>query len=198
MYAPGMSATATACLGDAALYKSGSSSTAPARHLRCWWCLNSGEEGPRWATSRGTKQHARATAAPAGGAPALDAHFPRWSPRRWESVRFTASAMHTQGGHSWKNRGVPNAIERLSRGVRNVRAAAEARTTCNVLGLIGGGTTVNSIASRHRCLCGFDAGESYACYKRWTSSRPRCPGGHTTTWTSRWRSWACRRPPRAM
>jgi acetylornithine deacetylase/succinyl-diaminopimelate desuccinylase-like protein len=54
------------------------------------------------------------------------------------------------GGHSWSDFGVPNPITALSRAIVRfsaVRVAASPRTTFNV-GLIEGGTSVNSIPAR--------------------------------------------------
>lgn len=116
--------------------------------------LNSGEEG--LGNLKGTKQLMREATAPVTELTALDAHFPEVVTEAVGSVRYRIS-VHTQGGHSWKNWGVPNAIERLSRVVcamYDLPRPTEARTTCNV-GLIEGGTTVNSIASEASCLCEF-------------------------------------------
>ncbi len=54
------------------------------------------------------------------------------------------------GGHSWSDFGMPNPIHALARGIARfvrVRVPAEPRTTFNV-GLIEGGTSVNSIPYR--------------------------------------------------
>lgn len=115
---------------------------------------NSGEEG--LGNLRGTKQLMREATAPVTELTALDAHFPEVVTEAVGSMRYRVS-VHTQGGHSWKNWGVPNAIERLSRVVcalYDLPRPTEARTTCNV-GLVEGGTTVNSIASEASCLCEF-------------------------------------------
>lgn len=115
---------------------------------------NSGEEG--LGNLKGTKQLMREATAPVTELTALDAHFPEVVTEAVGSMRYRIS-VHTQGGHSWKNWGVPNAIERLSRVVcamYDLPRPTEARTTCNV-GLIEGGTTVNSIASEASCLCEF-------------------------------------------
>lgn len=115
---------------------------------------NSGEEG--LGNLRGTKQLMREATAPVTELTALDAHFPEVVTEAVGSLRYRIS-VHTQGGHSWKNWGVPNAIERLSRivcAMYDLPRPTDARTTCNV-GLIEGGTTVNSIASEASCLCEF-------------------------------------------
>ena len=62
--------------------------------------------------------------------------------------------VNTQGGHSFKDFGRPNAIERLCALVQELyqlELPEDVPTTLNV-GTIEGGTTVNAIASRASCL----------------------------------------------
>ncbi len=63
-------------------------------------------------------------------------------------------SVHTQGGHSFKDFGRPNAIERLCALIQELYALPLPQNvpcTMNV-GSISGGTTVNSIASEASCL----------------------------------------------
>ena len=63
--------------------------------------------------------------------------------------------VETQGGHSFSAFGVPNAIHQLSRFITDFYSLPlphRGRTTCNV-GVIEGGTSVNSIAQRASMLC---------------------------------------------
>jgi len=64
-------------------------------------------------------------------------------------VRRYLISVHTKGGHSWVDYGNPSAIHELADlvvKIRNVEFPAEPRTSYNV-GLISGGTSVNTIAA---------------------------------------------------
>lgn len=71
--------------------------------------------------------------------------------------------VETQGGHSFSAFGAPNAIHQLSRLITDFYSLPlphRGRTTCNV-GVIEGGTSVNSIAQQASMLCEYrsdDAG----------------------------------------
>jgi acetylornithine deacetylase/succinyl-diaminopimelate desuccinylase-like protein len=64
------------------------------------------------------------------------------------SVRV-AVTYRTAGGHSWGDRGAPNAIHELARGC--VRLLDELGDRHANIGLVEGGTTINSIAARATC-----------------------------------------------
>ena len=62
--------------------------------------------------------------------------------------RFKIS-VHTQGGHSWSDYGLPSAIHVLSNlitQIANIKLPSHPHTTLNV-GRIGGGTSINTIAA---------------------------------------------------
>ncbi len=64
-------------------------------------------------------------------------------------VRRYRITLHTEGGHSWVHHGRPSAVHELARLVTHltrIPLPASPRTTLNV-GVIQGGTTVNTIAS---------------------------------------------------
>ena len=124
---------------------------------------NSGEEG--LGNLRGTKQLMREATAPVTELTALDAHFPEVVTEAVGSLRYRIS-VHTQGGHSWKNWGVPNAIERLSRIV-----CAMSRSTAS--------------QARPRASASF-APRARRASRRWTRSSATSLPAQTpaTTWTS--------------
>ncbi|WP_130812339.1 M20 family metallopeptidase [Olsenella sp. Marseille-P4559] len=153
MYAPGIGDD-TACLVTLLMATKWFLMNRPQLDTCVVVVANSGEEG--LGNLKGTKQLMREATAPVTELTALDAHFPEVVTEAVGSLRYRIS-VHTQGGHSWKDWGVPNAIERLSRivcALYDLPRPTDARTTCNI-GLIEGGTTVNSIASEASCLCEF-------------------------------------------
>lgn len=69
-------------------------------------------------------------------------------------VRRFRLSVKTPGGHSWGDYGSPNAIHILGRIIERIdrmRLSEEPKTTINV-GVIEGGTTINSIAAEANCL----------------------------------------------
>lgn len=69
-------------------------------------------------------------------------------------VRRFRLTVKTPGGHSWGDFGSPSAIHILGRiidGLSRVQLPQEPKTTINV-GVVEGGTTVNSIAAQASCL----------------------------------------------
>jgi acetylornithine deacetylase/succinyl-diaminopimelate desuccinylase-like protein len=69
-------------------------------------------------------------------------------------VRRYAINTHTHGGHSWVDYGLPSAVHELAHLVTRLAGLALAeqpRTTLNI-GLISGGTSVNTIAAEAHCV----------------------------------------------
>jgi acetylornithine deacetylase/succinyl-diaminopimelate desuccinylase-like protein len=70
------------------------------------------------------------------------------------SVKRYRIAIHTPGGHAWVDHGQPSAIHELATLITRLCALplpSEPRTSLNV-GVISGGSTVNSIAAQAECL----------------------------------------------
>lgn len=86
---------------------------------------------------------------------ALDAVYPHLICQAVGSVRYRIT-IETEGGHSFRNFGSPNAIERMAALIaelyhQELPPVEGARTTFNV-GTIRGGTSVNTIAQRAEML----------------------------------------------
>lgn len=128
---------------------------APALLLAC----NTGEEG--LGNLRGVRELCRVYGSQMQSFCSFDSTLSHIVNRAVGSQRFCVS-VDTKGGHSFRDFGADNAIEKLSGIIHQLyRLPLGSRTTCNV-GTISGGTTVNSIAQHAEMLCEFRS-EDRAC-----------------------------------
>ena len=99
------------------------------------------------------------------GVVALDAVYSTMINRAVGSVRYRIT-IETEGGHSFRNFGSPNAIERAAALIQKLYRQQlpqipDAHTTFNV-GMISGGTSVNTIAQSAKFLYEFRSDETEA------------------------------------
>lgn len=114
---------------------------------------DTGEEG--LGDLRGVRGLLRDYAGRIGALVALDGVYPKLIHRAVGSVRYRI-CIETEGGHSFRNFGSPNAIERMAALIealyrQSLPQVEGSHTTFNV-GTMSGGTSVNTIAQRAEML----------------------------------------------